>query len=315
MRIKNVRYDWQSYKFGTISLCMIMRNEAKRLSRCLDSVVGLVDEIIIVDTGSTDNSIEIAERYGAKVLRDPWQDDFARPRNIGLDHATGDWVLIMDPDEMISREHHHEILWLTRAKDFKAFWITTFNYGNAKGEMDYRYLKTGLDPTGKYNGYTPSTKTRFFKNGLGIRFEGVYHELVDYFLIRNKIPIGKATFPVHHWAHEFSQATYQDKKDMYLRLAYKKVKEWPAHSQARWELAVTQMIYGLRPEAVKSIKEAIKLGYADNKQFFALAKLYYMLNDKPMGNYSFEKGICKLYPNLTHIDPALKSLAKTVEGV
>ncbi len=84
MKITTPKYNWQAYKFGSISLCMIMKNEEKRLRRCLDSVVGLVDEIVIVDTGSTDSSIQIAESYGARIFHDPWQDDFSRPRNIAL---------------------------------------------------------------------------------------------------------------------------------------------------------------------------------------------------------------------------------------
>jgi len=61
----------------SISLCMIMKDEEKRLGRCLDSVYGLVDEIIIVDTGSTDRSIKIAHEHGARVMNSPWCDDFA----------------------------------------------------------------------------------------------------------------------------------------------------------------------------------------------------------------------------------------------
>ena len=293
---------------------MIMKNEEKRLRRCLDSVVGLVDEIVIVDTGSTDSSIQIAESYGARIFHDPWQDDFSRPRNIALDHARCDYIFIMDPDEMLSLDQHDSIRWLTRIKSVAAFWITTLNYCNAPHETGYRSLKGKLDPTGRYKGYTPSTKTRFFKNGLGIRFEGVYHELVDYYLVRHKLQIAKTTIPIHHWAHEFSQATYQDKKDFYLRLAYKKVREWPEHSQARWELAVTQMIYGLRAEAVLSIKKAVKLGYTGANQFFAIAKCQYLLGQKADSNYAFEKGICKLYPNLTHVDIDKKPLTQLVEG-
>ncbi|MCK4248269.1 MAG: glycosyltransferase, partial [Candidatus Omnitrophica bacterium] len=75
---------WQKKLGDTISLCMIMRNEEKHLARCLKSVKGLVDEIIICDTGSTDKSIQIARAHGARVFQDPWQDDFARPRNIAI---------------------------------------------------------------------------------------------------------------------------------------------------------------------------------------------------------------------------------------
>ena len=67
---------------ATISLCMIVKNEEKHLARCLDSVAELVEEIIIVDTGSTDRTIEIASNYTSKIYLHPWADDFSDARNI-----------------------------------------------------------------------------------------------------------------------------------------------------------------------------------------------------------------------------------------
>lgn len=84
-----------------LSLCMIVKNEEKYLEGALESVQGIVDEIIIVDTGSTDSTVEIARKYGAQVHFRPWDDDFAAARNESLKHATGQWVLIMDADERI----------------------------------------------------------------------------------------------------------------------------------------------------------------------------------------------------------------------
>ena len=177
---------------------MIMRDNAKTLPRCLSSVYGLVNEIIIVDTGSKDNSIEVAKSWGAQVLQDPWQDDFARPRNIGIEKARGNWVLIMDPDEMLLQKDHNDLRWLTRAKNFDAFWLTTRNYGPMNFRMDYKFVPKGGDPLGKFEGYVPSTKTRFFRNGLGIRFEGCWHELADWYIRRHKLRQGSSPIPIHH---------------------------------------------------------------------------------------------------------------------
>ena len=315
MRIITPKHNWRSYKHGTISLCMIMRNEARRLARCLNSVIGLVDEIIIVDTGSTDNSIAIAKSYGAKVLQDPWQDDFARPRNIGLEHARGNWILIMDPDEIISREHHNEVKRLTARTDVHAYWLTTLNYGPHSLEIGYRRLPKGKCPMGLYNGYRPSTKTRLFRNDLGIRFEGCYHELVDYYLVRNKLPIVKTEIPIHHWNHEIAQQSTNEKRSLYLRLGEKKVREWPRHGQARWELAVTEMIGGLRERAVSTIAVALRLGFIGKEQYFALARCWHMLNDKKKSSFAYEKGICILYPDLTHIDVNKKPTEALIQGI
>src|SRR5207244_2007812 len=79
-----------------VSLCMIVKNEERHLGGCLPSVHDLVDEIIVVDTGSTDRTKEIAAWFGAKVVDFVWQDSFAAARNESLRHATGDWVLWLD---------------------------------------------------------------------------------------------------------------------------------------------------------------------------------------------------------------------------
>lgn len=315
MKISTPKYNWQSYKFGTISLCMIMKDEAKHLPRCLRSVAGLVDETIIVDTGSRDDSVKIAESYGARVLHDPWQDDFARPRNIGIEKARGQWILVIDPDEMISREHHIDIKWLTRAEKIVAFWLTTQNYGPYCHQPNFHFITGGKDPMGLYPGFIPSTKTRFFKNGLGIRFEGCWHELVDWYLFRKKLPTAQAQIPIHHWVHEILQATPVEKKTFYLKLGEKKVREWPKHGQARWELAVAEELNGLRGRASHSLAEAFRLGFGGKDQYWALGRIQRSLNQKEKSDFAFEKGVCVLYPALTHIDADKKPLAALVDGL
>jgi glycosyltransferase involved in cell wall biosynthesis len=83
----------------TLSVCMIVRNEEEALARCLKSVEPVADELIVVDTGSKDNSISIAKDFGAKIFHFEWCDDFAAARNESLKHAIGDWILQIDADE------------------------------------------------------------------------------------------------------------------------------------------------------------------------------------------------------------------------
>ena len=85
-----------------ISLVMIVKNEARCIKRCLDSVKTIVDEIVVVDTGSTDNTKKIALSCGAKVFDYTWQNDFAKARNYALEQASGDWNLVLDADEYIT---------------------------------------------------------------------------------------------------------------------------------------------------------------------------------------------------------------------
>ena len=84
-----------------LSLSMIVRNEAERLEACLASVAGFVDEMVLLDTGSSDATVAIAERCGAVVHHLPWPGDFAPARNAALEHVQGDWVLVLDADEQL----------------------------------------------------------------------------------------------------------------------------------------------------------------------------------------------------------------------
>jgi len=85
-----------------LSVAMIMKDEEKNLPRCLDSIKGIADELVIVDTGSTDKSMEIAKKYGAKIYEHPWQDNFSLHRNQSIGYCTGDWILTIDCDEELT---------------------------------------------------------------------------------------------------------------------------------------------------------------------------------------------------------------------
>lgn len=96
----------------TISLCMIVKDEAAILARCLDSVADLMDEIIIVDTGSTDNTKEVAARYTDKIYDYAWHDDFAAARNFSFSHATMDYIYAPDADEVLDDENRERFAYM-----------------------------------------------------------------------------------------------------------------------------------------------------------------------------------------------------------
>ncbi|MBQ3336228.1 MAG: glycosyltransferase family 2 protein, partial [Selenomonadaceae bacterium] len=82
-----------------ISACYIVKNAVEDLRRSLESLAKFVDEIVVVDTGSTDSTIDVAKNFGAKIFHAPWQNDFSAPRNVALKEATGDWIVFLDADE------------------------------------------------------------------------------------------------------------------------------------------------------------------------------------------------------------------------
>ncbi|MEE2750036.1 MAG: sulfotransferase [Myxococcota bacterium] len=85
-----------------ISLCVIARDEEELLPGLLQSVAGVVDQVVVVDTGSVDSTVEVARSFGAQVVSDPWQNDFSKARNVALEYAEGDYVLILDADERLA---------------------------------------------------------------------------------------------------------------------------------------------------------------------------------------------------------------------
>src|SRR5437773_6000316 len=101
-----------------ISLCMIVRDEEQFILECIESARDAVDESIVVDTGSTDRTIELAERAGASVYPFVWCDDFAAARNASIEKASGDWVLWLDADERLARGGAEVLREAVEKKDF-----------------------------------------------------------------------------------------------------------------------------------------------------------------------------------------------------
>ena len=99
---------------ATLSASLIVKNEERFLHACLSSLVGQVDEIIVVDTGSTDRSPDIARECGARLLQFPWNSSFADPRNVALDACSGDWILYIDADERLVLDGDARIVDLLR---------------------------------------------------------------------------------------------------------------------------------------------------------------------------------------------------------
>ena len=100
---------------ATISLCMIVKNEEMHIKRCLDSIAGLVEEMIIVDTGSTDRTVEIASNYTSKVYSYPWKDDFSDARNYSFSRASMDYCMWMDADDILEEAEKEKFLRLKQS--------------------------------------------------------------------------------------------------------------------------------------------------------------------------------------------------------
>lgn len=154
-----------------ISVVMMMKNEAEQLPRCLKSVREIADEIIIVDTGSEDDSIKIAESYGAKIYRHPWEDDFSKHRNQSVDYATGDWLLQIDCDEQFYCDDPIAFKrWLAA--------VPPEQNGVSISLMDVSKLDRD-EPFDVYEKKLEFNATRVFRNGK-VRFKGIVHNYPEF---------------------------------------------------------------------------------------------------------------------------------------
>ncbi len=142
----------------SISLCMIVKNEEEFLGQCLESVKGLVKEIIVVDTGSDDNTVKIAESHGAKVYHHPWENSFSLHRNQSIGYATGDWILILDADEELCTADHDKLRAATRIPDMNAISISVYNKNINTSEIT-SFL----------------TSTRLWRRKLNAKYSGIVH--------------------------------------------------------------------------------------------------------------------------------------------
>ena len=142
-----------------LSVCIIAKNEASVIGRCLESIKPAADEIIVVDTGSEDNTEKIAESFGARVISSDWRDDFSYSRNISIKHAKGVWILWLDADDFVPSESIPQLIKLKRKKP-----------DNVIG-MIVRNQKPG--GTG-----TEFVQARMFPNHPSIYFERSIHEQV-----------------------------------------------------------------------------------------------------------------------------------------
>jgi hypothetical protein len=145
-----------------LSLCMIVRDEQEMLGRCLEAVAGAVDEIVVLDTGSTDATIEIARSFGARVLERAWTGSFAEARNVSFEAAGGDWILYLDADELLVREDAALLRSLTARTWREAFYLVETNH---TGELDG-------------GGAVTHSALRLLRNRPEYRFEGRVHEQI-----------------------------------------------------------------------------------------------------------------------------------------
>ena len=217
---------------------MIVKNEERYLAECLDSVKDIADEIVIVDTGSTDSTVAIAEKYNAKIILFPWCNDFSAARNEALRNSTGDYILYLDADERVTKESKHVLKKIIQEKR----------------EVGYSCILRNRDEQGG----RPSIMryVRLFANSPKIRFEGRVHEQILNSLTKNNYPIEECNVELLHIGYDVPLADLKKKAVRNIELLLIDYEETPSGYVA-FQLGQSYAILENRAVAFRFFSEAV----------------------------------------------------------
>jgi len=236
----------------TISLCMIVKNEERFLPMCLESIKDHVDEIIIVDTGSTDSTIEIAKRYNAKIYHHAWENSFSKARNYSLKYATCDWILILDADEEVEREGAHKLKDVIKENGVNVIYLPVLNR-----------------PVGGKN-ISINNSERLFKNHLDFHYEGIVHNALKHSDLSKK-----ANIKIYHYGYNQGDEQMEKKFIRTSTLLREQIKNDPENPIPRHYLATSYLNRQKNDECIHEALEAIRLFEQQNSNVQPQLLTYY----------------------------------------
>lgn len=294
-----------------LSLCMIVKNESQHLERCLESVQGVVDEIIVVDTGSKDDTIETAKKFDAKVYHFDWIDDFSAARNESIKHATGDWILVMDADEELTSESKDKlrsflvdigqsILYQVQIKNlgqdnkvaFSNYMVRLF-----KNSPSSRYVGrihecifspsgfiniSGDDVSLIHHGYKPGSETKIKGRNIPI-LESIINDesstdaqksFINFYLGISQMDVGKQEDAVSYFQQSISQLSDLDDKPLFSIYPY---------------LKLMSLFYSFNRE--EELKELLAEAEADNKGILSAYEFWFYKGVLEISDNNYEKAI------------------------
>ena len=236
----------------TLSLCMIVKDEEKFLPTCLESIKDHVDEIIIVDTGSTDKTVEIAEKYNTKVYHHQWENSFSKARNYSLKYATCDWIIWLDADEEVDKEDAHKLKEVIKDNTVDVIHIPVFNR-----------------PVGGKN-FSVSNLEKIFKNHIGIYFEGIVHNSLKYSGLSKNVNIRQ-----YHYGYHDGEGLMGKKFKRTSTLLKEQIKNNPENPVPHHYLAISYLDRQRHEECIQEALEAIRLFELQNSNLQLRLLAYY----------------------------------------
>jgi len=224
-----------------LSACLIVKNEASVLSRCLESIRTFVDEIIVVDTGSNDHTIKIAISYGARIYHFAWIDDFSAARNESLHYANYEWILYIDADEVVDTANAAKIRQVITREDIMAVTVRQCIPQQADNIA-----------TSYYSEYC-----RIFRRHPNIRFEGAIHEQILPSIEQLGGKVLRSDIVIHHWAYAIDAVKKQKRAERNLRCLLAEIKRVPDDPFLYLNLGLTYRELGQRDASIKALHQTL----------------------------------------------------------
>jgi len=256
----------------TLSACMIVKNEEKFLPQCLESIKAAVDEIIVVDTGSMDRTVEIAESYGARVFHHLWKNNFSEARNYSLQQATGDWILVIDADERLEKRDIPILRAVLRRKEYNSIIFAVLSE-----------LPTGI---------SMNHSQRVFRRGSG-HYEGIVHNQL---ICEGDVLI--TGIRLYHYGYNLSDAQMREKYKRTENLLKQQLAENPKNAFAWMNLTRIYKCQELWEDAINAAEEVLKLD--PNPDAYQMVMYDMAYSAFKMGNYEKSEKACaellKAYP-------------------
>ncbi len=224
-----------------LSVCLIAKNEGPNLPYCLESVRDIADEVVLVDTGSTDDTMAVAERWGARVFEFPWCDDFSAARNEAVRHARGEWILALDADERLTRDARRRIRTLLDDARYVAYLL------NIRSP-----LKDSHGQAAVVNAWP-----RLFRNRADIRYEGRVHEQISPSIARIGGMVARTDLVIEHRGYHQDFTDQKQKQVRNLALLRKQQAERPDDPMMLFHLGEALGLGGQTKEAAEAYRAAV----------------------------------------------------------